>query len=456
MKAVDVNALQRLFEQAREQAEVAQRPVLTVYACPAPGLDPLHLYACHRQGFFWSAQPPGLTLFGLGCEWQTQASGPQRMAQVQQQWTQLCGETRIEGSQPALLFGGLRFDEQRAPSPHWDGFADASFHLAHWLVSEDVGGRWLRCQRCIHAHSDPQALAHDSLAVLQTLLDTPPAASPCPGVIERNALPALQWQAKVESALQAIDSGELNKVVLARHVEYQLDAPLDSAAVMRRLYDQRARAHLFAVHRGAKCFMGATPERLLACRDGHLLTHALAGSARRGTSAAADEALGAQLLADAKEQHEHHLVVQAICEGLQGLVSDLQVAPCPTLLKLGAVQHLSTPIQAHLYPGRSVLDGLEALHPTPAVGGLPKAGALHFIRRHEGFDRGWYAAPVGWLDNQGNGDFVVALRSALLTPQGCHLFAGCGIVQGSRPANEYEETQIKLTGMEQALALAQR
>jgi salicylate biosynthesis isochorismate synthase len=267
-------------------------------------------------------------------------------------------------------------------------------------------------------------------------------------------LPAPQWQAKVANALQAIDSGDLSKVVLARHVEYQLTVTLDSGAVMRRLHERRSQAHLFALHRGDGCFMGATPERLLSCQEGYLTTHALAGSARRAVTTEEDLTVGADLLADPKELHEHQLVVQTILQGLKGIVSDLQAAPRPELLKLATVQHLSTPISAKLEQGRSLLDGIQALHPTPAVGGLPSPTAMSFIRHHEGFDRGWYAAPVGWLDSRGNGDFLVALRSALMTPEHCHLFAGCGIVLGSRPEDEYEETQIKLASMEDALRVS--
>ncbi|OLF53663.1 isochorismate synthase [Pseudomonas chlororaphis] len=450
---MDFPGLLALFQQARRQAVEAQRPILAVSACPAPDLDPLRLYEAHRQGFFWCARQPDLTLFGYGCQWQALASGSQRMAEIQRQWAALCVDALVAGPKSPLLLGGMRFDEQQAGAAHWAGFADASFHLAHWLLSEDASGRWLRCQRRVEPDSDPAELARDSLAAYERLLAMAPPAPSAPRAIERHALPAAQWQAKVDAALQAIDAGHLSKVVLARHIEYRLDAPLDSGAVMRRLHDQRSPSHLFALHRGAHCFMGATPERLLGARQGQLNTHALAGSARRGRTAAEDEALGARLLADAKEQHEHRLVVQTIRQGLDALVSDLQAAAGPRLLKLANVQHLSTPIQARLRPEHSLLDGVRALHPTPAVGGLPRAGALNFIRRHEGFDRGWYAAPVGWLDAEGNGDFLVALRSALLAPDSCHLFAGCGIVQGSRPADEYEETQIKLSSMERALLL---
>lgn len=447
-------ALLKVFQTAHQRAVAYQRPVIAVSSHAAPTLEALALYEAHRQGFFWCAHSPDLTLFGLGCAWQIEASGTQRMLDVNRQWFALCADAVIDGPKAPLLLGGMRFDEQQPGAPHWAAFADASFHLAHWLFSEDADGRWLRCQRVVEPGSDPAALTRDSLAAYAQLLNPPALTATSPEVLECTALPSPQWQAKVDLALQAIARGELSKVVLARHVDYQLDTPLDSGAVMRRLHARRNAAHLFALHRGEHCFMGATPERLLGCHDACLTTHALAGSARRGINADEDYAIGKRLLADPKEQHEHQLVVQTITQALAGKVSELQAAPHPDLLKLATVQHLSTPIVARLNTGRHLLDGVQALHPTPAVGGLPRAPALAFIREHEGFDRGWYAAPVGWLDANGNGDFLVALRSALLAPTHCHAFAGCGIVEGSLPANEYEETQIKLASMEQALQLS--
>ncbi|WP_070886990.1 isochorismate synthase [Pseudomonas argentinensis] len=454
MKGPEFSALRTLFEEARRQAARHGRPIVTVSSSPAPDLNPLQLYAANRQGFFWCSRHPDLTLFGLGSQWQAQATGNQRLTEINRQWSELCSDALIDGPNPPILLGGIRFDQQRTMAAHWTAFSDASFHLAHWLVSENHSGRWLSCQRTIEASDDPAALARDSLAAYERMLDNPPpAAAPAAHVIERSALPAVQWQANVERALQAIGRGDLSKVVLARQVRYQLQASLDSGAVMCRLHDQRSQSHLFAMHRGDNCFLGATPERLLSCQDGYLTTHALAGSAPRGLTPDEDQALGDRLLADRKEQHEHRLVVETIAQRLGDMASEVQAAARPSLLKLATVQHLSTPIRARLKEGYSLLEGVQALHPTPAVGGLPSATAMSFIRHHEDFDRGWYAAPVGWLDSEGNGDFLVALRSALLAPRHCHLFAGCGIVAGSVPASEYRETEIKLASMEQALLL---
>lgn len=451
MNAAD---LLKTFQAAHQRAVAYQRPVIAVSAYPAPTLAPLVVYKAHRQGFFWCAHSPDLSLFGLGCTWQIEASGPQRMAEVDRQWFALCADALVDGPHPPLLLGGMRFDEQQPCASHWAPFADASFHLAHWLLSEDSHGRWLRCQRVVEPGSDPATLVQASLAALEQLLNPATHVAPAPHVVERVALPRDQWQAKVDTALNVIARGDLSKVVLARHIDHHLDAALDTGAVMGRLHARRNASHLFAIHRGEHCFMGATPERLLSCEAGRLTTHALAGSTHRGLKPNEDQALGKRLLADPKEQHEHRLVVQTITQALGDKVSDLHAAPHPNLLKLATVQHLSTPITARLNTGKRLLDGIQALHPTPAVGGLPRAPALDFIREHEGFDRGWYAAPVGWLDAEGNGDFLVALRSALITPRHCHAFAGCGIVEGSLPANEYEETQIKLANMQQALQLA--
>jgi salicylate biosynthesis isochorismate synthase len=180
-------------------------------------------------------------------------------------------------------------------------------------------------------------------------------------------------------------------------------------------------------------------------------THALAGTIRRGATPDDDRALGAALMVSAKERLEHALVVDAIRAALAPLSRELDVPDQPSLHRLPKLQHLSTPIRATLNAEATLLQVVAALHPTPAVAGHPRAPALDHIRAHEGFDRGWYAAPIGWIDAHGNGDFIVALRSALIAGGACRLFAGCGIVADSEPVNEYQETELKLSGMRAAI-----
>jgi isochorismate synthase len=203
-------------------------------------------------------------------------------------------------------------------------------------------------------------------------------------------------------------------------------------------------------------FLGASPERLVRLHGGLLATSCLAGSIGRGADADADQALGARLLSSAKDLTEHAVVSEMLAESLAPICESLEVAPQPGLLRLSNVQHLYTPIHGTLAlrPDGTrpcILDLVARLHPTPAVGGYPRSEALALIRRLEQLDRGWYAGPVGWLDHYGEGEFAVAIRSALLRAGEANLFAGCGIVGNSDPESEYRESCLKLKAMLGAL-----
>ena len=206
---------------------------------------------------------------------------------------------------------------------------------------------------------------------------------------------------------------------------------------------------------------GATPERLICARAGTseretlavapssyvIQTMALAGSAPRGATEIEDEQLGMDLLKSEKNQIEHRVVVETVRAVLSTLCSRVWVANEPHLLKLKNIQHLETPITGDLLPGHSILEAIEDLHPTPAVGGYPRHVALETIRRTEQLDRGWYAGPIGWVGAGGSGEFAVALRSGLIAGGTATLFAGCGIVADSEPESEYAESCLKLQVM---------
>jgi isochorismate synthase len=204
------------------------------------------------------------------------------------------------------------------------------------------------------------------------------------------------------------------------------------------------------------CFLGATPERLVRLEGRFLKADCLAGSAPRGATEEEDRRLGEALLADAKERHEHALVVQAVREALAPVCSSFCAPETPGLLRMPNVQHLHTPVRGTLRGQTSILELVERLHPTPAAGGLPREAALPLIRRYEPFGRGWYAAPVGWLDALGDGEFAVAIRSALIRGQEALLYAGCGIVAASDPDREYAESCLKLRPMLWALGDRER
>jgi isochorismate synthase len=181
---------------------------------------------------------------------------------------------------------------------------------------------------------------------------------------------------------------------------------------------------------------------------------AVAGSISSGISELEQEDFARRLLESEKERWEHRVSVEDMVNRLRKVAEEVRAQEEPHVLTLPAIQHLETVIEATLHPGETVLSVLEDLHPTPAVCGFPRENALALIRREEPFQRGWYAGPVGWFDGEGNGVFVPALRSALWTGPEWRLFAGAGIVRGSDPRQEWEETRIKFQPVLEALAVS--
>ncbi len=255
----------------------------------------------------------------------------------------------------------------------------------------------------------------------------------------------------VNSALRSIQSGVLNKIVLAHAVDILSPLPfhpVHSLHNLRKLYPD---CHIFALSNGkGQHFVGASPERLVSLQNRQLITDALAGSAPRGKTTTEDAHLANSLLSSAKEMHEHRVVLDFITRQLRQL--GLSPQPFPLRLRqLSNIQHLHTPIQATVPTSIHLLDAIAELHPTPAVAGVPTDVACEYIRRYEAFERSLYAAPIGWIDHQGNGEFAVGIRSALI--DGCHarLYAGAGIVAGSDPERELAEVQLKLQALLAAL-----
>jgi menaquinone-specific isochorismate synthase len=257
----------------------------------------------------------------------------------------------------------------------------------------------------------------------------------------------------VSDATRRIRRGDLEKVVLARARQLHSIQPIDVVKVLNRLEVNYPNCYRFLFEPiPGHAFYGATPELLAEVTGSQFRTVALAGSIRRGKSTAEDEQLGRQLLTNPKERSEHAFVVETIEENMRPLVDRLHVEARPTLRRLSNIQHIQTPIEGQLAAGHDALSVVEALHPTPALGGRPRKISLDIIDQAEPTVRGWYGGPMGWLDHQGNGTFAVAIRSALSVGHESILFAGAGIVADSEPDREWRETQLKFKPLMDALA----
>ncbi len=244
----------------------------------------------------------------------------------------------------------------------------------------------------------------------------------------------------------------MSKVVLAREVVVAAAAAHDPAALFGAMREQFPACFCFCCGTPEAAFIGASPELLVRRSGASVSTVALAGSTRRSSDPAVDDHLGEQLLRSDKDRREQRIVAERIVRALRPHAVWVEAAAEPEIVKVANIQHLATPVIAQLAEPRSAIELAGMLHPTPAVGGEPWPDAARTIAELEGMDRGWYAGPVGWMDATEDGEFCVALRSALLRDREAHLFAGVGVVAGSDPAAELAETEVKLEALLPLLA----
>jgi menaquinone-specific isochorismate synthase len=255
-----------------------------------------------------------------------------------------------------------------------------------------------------------------------------------------------EWCACVEDAAAAVRAGQLAKVVLAREVAVEANRPIVVSEVLRRLRALYPSCMLFSV----EGFVGASPELLISRRGRAVRSHPLAGTVPRSGDPETDERLARSLLASSKDRAEHRVVVQAVAGALNEVCERLDVPSAPSIVPLRNVSHLGTAISGTLSPEGATESALELairLHPTPAVAGTPTDAALNYLRAVEGFDRGRYAGPVGWVDARGDGEFAIGIRSADIDGQRARLVAGVGIVGDSNAESELAETQFKLQAL---------
>jgi menaquinone-specific isochorismate synthase len=275
----------------------------------------------------------------------------------------------------------------------------------------------------------------------------PPAAEASPDAFQLVATRShTDWCAAVEAAAAAVRAGQFEKVVLAREVAVEANRPIVVSEVLRRLRALYPSCMLFSV----EGFVGASPELLVSRRGRAVRSHPLAGTVPRSGDPDTDERLARGLLASAKDRAEHRVVVDAVAGALAGICDRLEVPPAPSIVPLRNVSHLGTAISGTLAAGAPPASALELairLHPTPAVAGTPTAAALEYLNAVEGFDRGRYAGPVGWVDAHGDGEFAIGIRSADISGNRARLVAGVGIVADSVAESELAETQFKLQAL---------
>jgi menaquinone-specific isochorismate synthase len=431
-------------------------------------VDLLHVLRAAPQAtqrIFWQHADQPIAFAGFGVAAEIVAYGRERFKSIQQQVDALF-ENAIFGGMPRIahprLVGGFAFrDDFSAASGVWSAFPSAYFLLPRVQVTQADGETWLT----VSAYSDQAANLHETweqllreLNHLSNRMESLRAVNAKPRAIQlEDSLPYPVWREQVLEATSRIGAGELEKVVLSRFKDVRFDAPVDPASALERLTQSYPQAYRFLIEVfPGHAFFGATPELLISKDGNRIHTAALAGSRPRGRSTAEDEALAAEMFASPKERAEHQVVVEAIEALLTPLVERIYRADQPDVMRLRNIQHLYTPMTGTLLPNVNLLDVTGAFHPTPALGGYPRNIAVDAIRRIETDDRGWYAAPVGWIDANGDGMFAVAIRSAVSVEDRARLYAGAGIVANSDPDKEWDETALKFKPLLNALEIEDR
>ena len=448
------------MRRALERA-AASAPALASATIEAAGLDPSAAVLGSRlatdRWFCWE-QPDrdGMALAALGSAAEVVSRGEARFAEIAEDVRRLLRDAALEGAEglPAgagpVLTGGFSFADDGGREAQWSSLPPALLVLPEISLFRQAGACHLTLNAVVRPGEDLDAVAERLRRRIGALDDSQlgpqdPHRTTQPSITA--PYPPGRYEELVREAKRRIVAAELEKVVLAREVRVEARKAHDPAAVYGALRELFPSCFCFCCGSPEAAFLGASPELLVRRRGAGAVTVALAGSTRRSADPAVDDHLGEQMLRSGKVRSEHAIVARRIQRALGRLSVWVEAAPEPGVIKVANIQHLATPIRAQLADPRSAVELAGILHPTPAVGGEPREAAVAAISELEGMDRGWYAGPVGWTDAAEDGEFCVALRSALLRDRTAHLYAGAGLVADSDPEAELAETELKLEAL---------
>ena len=388
------------------------------------------------------------------------ASGRSRFESVQDQAAEVFADI-VAGAGRARVFGGFAFAPRQSDERVWSSFPPALFQLPEAELEHHPSTG--TCSLVVRGRDGQEALRWWERWAEALTRATPAATTARPGTGPEVTGPASRasrmeraiWGRMVGRTLRRIRAGEAEKVVLARTMEVAPPRPVEPLELVAALWEENHGSHVFLFEPvPGEAVAGAAPETIATLVNGIMRATAVAGSVAVGANSVETAQLARQLFDSEKDRAEHDFVVQDMVARLSALGCAVQRDVEPHVLALARIQHLETKIAADVPAGVTLLDILASLHPTPAVCGIPRNVALSILTEGEVFDRGWYAGPVGWLASDGKGIFVPALRSAVCEGRRWRLYAGAGIVPGSDPALEWEETELKFHPVLRAMARA--
>ncbi|MEM0967232.1 MAG: isochorismate synthase [Verrucomicrobiota bacterium] len=452
----DLEGLLRFLEYVRESALTSGHPAIASISLRVSDQDPLAVLQAIQE----SNEPHlylergSTSVSGAESVVRLDSSGPDRFDEASafvKRWSEHIVKTGdLDGwfSGP-LFFHAFAFNEMNSPAatvfiPRWQVCrTDRECIAVANVLVEESADLLPEAQRILRAHKSVTESSYRGVG-----------AGSLVSVRHVRAEATERFRERVEQALSTIQNTTLEKVVLSRWLDLEAEDDFRPLETLRLLRESYPNCFAFSYSRGSGAsWIGATPERLVRLRNGRFDTEAIAGSVARGSSLSEDSELGENLLLSEKDLREHRFVVEEISRSLEGLGLCPEAARNPQLLRLPNVQHLRTPISGQNPEGLSLIDLIGALHPTPAVNGVPHQEAGRLIEELESFSRGLYSGCLGWEKPSDSGESVVALRTARMEGDSARLFAGAGIVEGSSPQKELRETEIKFAAMLSALGV---
>lgn len=451
-----------LFLLSCQQTSIEKKQKLVVsISWEMETVDPLAVMeaiAKPNQIYFYFEKPDrGEAIAAIDTVMQLNIAGPQRFDRARDFIHSCLANTITSGAIYLPLAGPHFFCSFPFFSDHLSEnipFPSATIFLPRWQVSLRKHSCVFVANLVIHSASNVQRLS-------ETIWNVFCQANLCQNIILNGVKKqnftykqnnqSEQFTKSVQAALKSIENNHYSKIVLAHAIDVVSENKFNIVHSLNQLRKIHRDCYIFATSNGkGQTFIGASPERLVTLHDRLIETDALAGSAPRGKTPTEDTNLANNLISDEKERREHQVVIDFIVQRLSRLGITPHLSPS-SLRQLSNIQHLWTPIIAQVPPNVHLLEILSELHPTPAVAGVPRDIACQEIRRYESFERSLYAAPLGWVDAQGNGEFIVGIRSAIIDGCNARLYAGAGIVSGSDPHKELAEIQLKLQALLKAL-----
>ena len=355
-------------------------------------------------------------------------------------------ESVVNKNKELRYYGGARFNRKSGSSREWEEFGKYLFVLPRFELRKNFNE--MKLTVTINAERKQEEVI-EILTDLQKLLNASEPEFPVKinteTISEQPERPV--WNEEMADLLQYLNDQSAQKVVLARKKNLQLNSEILPENMFLSILDHQPAVYQFLFQPDAQnAFMGRTPERLFRVEDGSVTTEAIAGTRLRGETEENDQILAKELLENHKDIEEHRRVSEMLEETLAPYCDQFTCLSREQILKLKNVQHLKTEFRGDLKKNTSIADLLLALHPTPAVGGVPRIIAFQKIAQLEKFDRGWYAGPVGWIGAD-KAEFSVAIRSMLVQEQMLHLFAGAGIMPDSTADEEWQEVENKMNAI---------